>query len=991
MSLTQSSSNPGLAPLLAAKGYVPLLPCPHVPRPRLVAALVAAVCAHRLVSLTAGPLTGKTTLLAELADTGSLGRVFWYSVDEVDDSPRVLLEGLARTVGSAAVPVDETHTLGQIIGALDAEAETVVLILDDVHRSPAARPVIERILRYLPAHAHLVLGGHPEHDPPSALYRWLEDRGQVARLTGVDLRLDDEERASFRARTRLDGGAWAVGYRQGGQRAIVDELRAGVLPALDPSVRLIIDLLCVLPVATVAVLAAALSLPETEVVRLIVGLRDETILLEQPDIAHYRLSEAARQAALTTLAEATLGALRRDAAAALETRDPALAAHLFAQVGDEERAVATARRVSWWEWQRRQSLGIAVANLLPPSTLCHSGALALIAARLRLVERGPQAVHALVRAIHPEADLDQIERLRLLVLCYASRGRPWGLSRCIGHLDALVATRDPRLTSLERSYALVVLGTARSFAGDDRMAADALRVGLDLLTLADGDESQIAHVRLLARRTLAVVHRRLGHLAEAERLYTDACEQAMGDGLPYVQVELANNRAVLLQQRGEHACSADVLREALASPWSAERGLSALLNASLADALDALGDRAAAARALRIALADVQERDVYGLEGHVHATLALLLAEGGHADAALAEIAAGAPAEHPVTCLGRAVLLDPSSAATRTALERAVDAAGDDAPLRARARAHLARVCALGGDRRRARALADTVVNDHSYPLTPREAAILGPRTRRIRQGRGNTLVAPKPAPITLRFFGLPALYVEGRPLGTAWWARSKGRELLWYALAHGEGGFTREQAGADLYPEMDAEAGGRALRNALHELRKLLRAHCGVDQVLVDTGGRLHLTPEELGTSCDTDIRTLEDWLAHLRVGEPHAVGDLPALLTGRYLADLHEDWTRPFRHYWEGEAVRALDLAAAHYERTGRPVEALSCLRCELDFCPDDAILPQRVMVLYHALGDLGGLRATYLSHCRTLRDDLDIDPDPGVVSLYNKLARP
>jgi tetratricopeptide (TPR) repeat protein len=641
MSRILSPSN--LAPLLTAKGHVPLLPCPHVPRPRLVAALVAAVRSHRLVLLSAGPLTGKTTLLAELVGTELSGHAFWYSVDEMDDSPHVLLEGLARAVGSDAVSDGETHALGQIIGVLDAGEKTTVLILDDIHRSPAAVSVVERVLRYLPPRAHLLLGGHPEDGPPSALYRWLEDRGQVARFTGADLRLDDEERAHFHACTRLDGGAWAVDYRRGGQRAVVDELRAGVLPMLDAGLRSLIDLLCVLPMATVAVLGAALPLAETEMARRVTRLRDETILIEQLDPTHYRLSETARQAALMSLPETTLDALRRDAAVALDGRDPAMAAYLFAQVGDAGRAAAAARRVSWWEWQRRQSLGMAVANLLPPSVLCCSGALALIAARLRLVERGVKAIHALVRAIRPDTGIDRIERLRLLALCCAGREHAWGLGRCIDQLDALVVTRDPHLTALERSYAFVVLGTARSLAGDDRAAADALRLGLDLLTLAEGDEPQIAYVRLLARRALAVVHRRLGHLVEAEDLYADAHKQAMDDGLPYVQAELANNRAVLLQQRGEHARSADILRAELASPWAAERGLPALLNASLADALDALGDRAAAARALRIALADMQERDVYGLQGHVRATLALLLAEGGHADAAFAEIAAGAP------------------------------------------------------------------------------------------------------------------------------------------------------------------------------------------------------------------------------------------------------------------------------------------------------------------------------------------------------------
>jgi DNA-binding SARP family transcriptional activator len=572
------------------------------------------------------------------------------------------------------------------------------------------------------------------------------------------------------------------------------------------------------------------------------------------------------------------------------------------------------------------------------------------------------------------------------------RGRPWSLERCVAQLEALAAAPDPQVTSLVRSYGLAALGIARYWQGRCHEAAEALHRGLDLLALAGGDDAQAAYVRLWSLRALAYVDEHLGRFDEAERLYAAAHAQVLQERQPYVELEIANNWAVLLQQRGEHARSADMLRQALASPWSAERGLRGLLQASLADALDALGDRAGAAQALHSALADAQEKDVYGLRGYLHAMLALLLVEAGHAAAAAAELAAGVPPDHPATRLVQALLRDPHDIGTRLALEKVLAALGSDRPLRARVQAHLARVCALQGDRPRARAWADALAHDRSYPLTPREAAILGPRTSRVRPARSPSVpLGQGAASITMRFFGAPMLYIGGQPLGNAFWMRSKGRELLWYALAHGRAGFTREEACADLFPDMDGEAGSRALRNLLYELRKLLRAHCAVDTLRASADGHLRLLPEDLGPTCDVDTRTLETWLAHLRADELDAVGDLPLLLGGRYLADLQADWTRPFRYYWEREAIHALDLAATHYERAGRATEALACLRREVAFCPDDAALVRRLMVLYHALGDLGGLRATYLSHRHALREELEVAPDPDLTALYETLTRP
>jgi DNA-binding SARP family transcriptional activator len=637
-------------------------------------------------------------------------------------------------------------------------------------------------------------------------------------------------------------------------------------------------------------------------------------------------------------------------------------------------------------------LALALEALLPDSSLRQVVALALVAAHRRLMESGATAAHALTRSLRPVEPIDRIERLLLLARCSAARRRPWSLSRCVAALEALTAWHDRAPTVQDHAYGLLALGMARGLAGLFQEAADALRSCLDVLVLDGGSDVHTASIRLSAHRALVVAEHQLGHLAEAERLCAEAEAQARVVGTPYIQLELANNRAVLLQQRGAHAESADLLRSALASPWSAERSLRPLLYASLADALDALGDRDGSAQALHTALEDLHVPDVYGLQGHVHAMRALLLVESGHAAAAKIEIAAGAPPTHPATCLARALLHDPLSPEARPALQEALDAAGSDVPLYARVQAHMARVCALQGDRPRAQALADALVHDQSYPLTPREAAILGPHTSRVHPARPPAApVGPAPAPITVRFFGAPMLYIGGQPLGNAAWMRSKGRELLWYALAHGSAGFTREEAWADLFPDMDGEAGSRALRNLLYELRKLLRTHCGVDTFRASADGRLRLRPEDLGPARDVDTRTLETWLAHLRAGEMDAVGDLPLLLGGHYLADLQADWTRPFRYYWEREAVHALDLAATHFERAGRAAEALACLRREVAFCPDDTVVVRRLMVLYHALGDVGGLRATYLAHRRTLHEELEVAPDRDLIALYETLTRP
>jgi len=978
-----------LDPLFAAKARVALLPQPHVPRPRVTMALAALVRGRRLVLLSAGALTGKTTALAELAATLAGSRVFWYTVDDVDTSARTMLEGIALAVDARGPAGDDLQLLAAIIHALSAPGDAV-LILDDIHRGSGGAAVIDGILRYLPPHARLVLSGRPQALPDVALLRWLEDRGQCGRLGATDLRLDAEEQRRFQAATGRDGQDWAVDYRPGSHPALVDGLRRGVLPAIPADLRSLIDLLAVTSEGSPALLGAALGLSEDEAACRLRTLHDDTLLLTETDGLRYRLRDAVQSAVLSTLGNAAVAALRARAASALLASDPCRAAHLFALAEADTRATDATRNVTWWEWTQRRALALSLGALLTDASLCQAPDLALVVAHQRMAESGIPSVHPFIRALRPSTPLGQMERLRLLSQCCMARGLSWRIPRHIARLEALVQSPPPGMTTLDRGYGLAVLGTVQGFAADNAAAVETLDRGLDLLTLAGGDGSLAAHTRLLALRALAVVHRRQGHLAEAGRVYTLAQEQAITAGSPHMQVELANNRAVLLQQHGHHASSADLLRDALAAPGSGDHDLRAVLLASLADALWAQDDRGGAGQALHSALTEANVSDSYGLAGHIHATRAALLADGGLVIDAATELARGAPPHHPAAYMARALIAEADGRDATPDLRAALDASVHDKPLHMLARAYRARGLARGGDLPSARKLADAIIHDRAYALTAREARILAPCIRRERQPRRQPTRAIALADqVSIQFFGLPALTANGEIVGSAWFGRSKGRELLWYALAHGDRGFTREEACADLYPDLDGMSGSRALRNALYELRKLLHEQCGVAEALADAGGQLRLLPSDLGHSWISDTAVLQDLLGHLRTGALDDAERLPGLLRGQYLSDLSGDWTRPFRYYWEREALHALDLAATGYERAGRFEDALTCLRRAVDLFPDDTALAQRMMGLYHAVGDISGVRATYLQHCRSVREDLGAEPERALVDLYERLT--
>ncbi|MGH2344999.1 MAG: AfsR/SARP family transcriptional regulator, partial [Chloroflexota bacterium] len=418
-----------------------------------------------------------------------------------------------------------------------------------------------------------------------------------------------------------------------------------------------------------------------------------------------------------------------------------------------------------------------------------------------------------------------------------------------------------------------------------------------------------------------------------------------------------------------------------------EVGIRPLLLASLADVLAARDERTEAIRLLYKVLAEVPAQDPRTLSDHAHAMLGLLLAEAGETSAAAA-VLSQAPVSHPAALIARALLSAPEHGTARVQLEAAVDAARGCRPLAAHARAHLACALALEGDMSRARNLAAELGRKSRYPLAPWDEAILA-RISRHGESRASAEAAVSPPQhMVLRFFGGPTATIGDIHVGKDGWRYMEARALFWYALAHGKRGFSRDDLALDLFPELDGEQAGKALRNTFYALRKMFRKW-GIAQTLPMKDGRGVLLPGDLCPSFDSDLDRLHACIKSAQAGEHQPAAELLSLLEHPFMADLEGDWPAPFRSYWNGEAIRALQLAATAAEQGGRPQEALLLLRRQAEFNPDDPALARRILLLAHAMADIGALRATYLEHCRVTRDELGVEPDRSVVALYAKLT--
>jgi LuxR family transcriptional regulator, maltose regulon positive regulatory protein len=271
------------APVPSAKLREPFPAPDHVPRPRVVDAVISGSPLPVVTTIAAAAGSGKTVLLGQVARTlrrRSLPTA-WLSLDEDDNDPFLLWSGVMAALGTAlrhdgADPfLDVTAPRGpagnEFLAALSAAVERTrrpaCLILDDAHelRPGPALDGLSRLMSLAPDGLSFMLGCRRE--PALPLARWAVE-GRARRLRTADLAFDRAEARAMleahgqvlsdadvgRLQARTEG--WAVGLRLaalalreapdpgagvagfvGHHRPVADYLLEEVLAGLAPDVR----------------------------------------------------------------------------------------------------------------------------------------------------------------------------------------------------------------------------------------------------------------------------------------------------------------------------------------------------------------------------------------------------------------------------------------------------------------------------------------------------------------------------------------------------------------------------------------------------------------------------------------------------------------------------------------------------------------------------------------------------------------------------------
>ncbi|MDQ1439264.1 MAG: hypothetical protein QOK43_2893 [Acidimicrobiaceae bacterium] len=287
-----------------------------------------------------------------------------------------------------------------------------------------------------------------------------------------------------------------------------------------------------------------------------------------------------------------------------------------------------------------------------------------------------------------------------------------------------------------------------------------------------------------------------------------------------------------------------------------------------------------------------------------------------------------------------------AAASTGTVLVRALALDGDRAPV---VQVDASGVATLPDGRRGDVPLAEAVPAPEGAPII--EAEPPAPATP------AHALEGDTPA-IDVALLGAYRVSVAGKE-GTGGW-RTTARELLALLAVHPDG-LTLEAAVEAMWPSADPDKARVNFRQAVKNLRKMLRPPSGVrpDWTPVElVSGRYRLDTEVISI----DVRQFEAAAAAAASGDLAAAQRAVDLYRDELAADEDFLWAEPHRERLRGVMVRVIGRLTANCRASGDLDRAALLLERAISIRPDSEPLYRDLMEVERAQGNEDGVRHTY-----------------------------
>lgn len=242
---------------------------------------------------------------------------------------------------------------------------------------------------------------------------------------------------------------------------------------------------------------------------------------------------------------------------------------------------------------------------------------------------------------------------------------------------------------------------------------------------------------------------------------------------------------------------------------------------------------------------------------------------------------------------------------------------------------------------------------------------------------------------LRIQLMGDFRVWVEAQPIPDESWRLRKAAAIIkLLALTPGHT-LLKEYLIEALWPEVPPAAATNNFRYALHKARKALAfPSTNTQQYLCSAQNRLWLAMDE---PVQVDVGNFEAAISAAQLsGEAEDYRAALELYSGPLLAhDLYEDWTEPHRENLRLTFRNAALEFSTLYEQKGLYQQAITTLERLRIKDPLEEEVTLRLMRLYAAVGQPRFALEKYDTLCRTLQEELELEPSEPLRQLYQKIV--
>ena len=239
---------------------------------------------------------------------------------------------------------------------------------------------------------------------------------------------------------------------------------------------------------------------------------------------------------------------------------------------------------------------------------------------------------------------------------------------------------------------------------------------------------------------------------------------------------------------------------------------------------------------------------------------------------------------------------------------------------------------------------------------------------------------------LTIHGFGRMQVRVGNKLITNRDWKTQLARDLFFFILAHPDG-VSREEIGDAFWPDADRNTIILRFKNTIYRLRRAV----GKDTIsfVEDT----YCFNRSLDFEYDVDnyltelesakqVSEIEDKIDHYR----SAIDNYH----GPFLPKMDQEWVEIMREKYHLAFMDAALELSNLYIKTGKYVSALAVTNRALEEDNYNEAIYRSAMVAYSGMDDRPGV-ARQFERCKVvLKNDLDLDPSPQTLKLFNSLMQ-